>query len=176
MARYVFGLLGLLLVAALALVGLWRGPLADIPLGPPRGIAFEPDPADLHPPDLIVTDSEGQVALAPYSFCWEEGNQGVCAEGTAPESGTEPAFTSTEEQPVNLDFQMSWDLTISVDPEVGCDPFEITPGEMFSLDMDALGPSGDYVISIFARNDRGDASWMIRVHNEIEGPCGGDGI
>lgn len=128
------------------------------------------------PPALLIDDAEGSHSLKPLNFCWEykdgPGTAGTCAEGALLPGGGFPGYHLTEDETISLNFQFAWDqLSASVRPEDGsCDPYLIEFIEPRGFVFHELGPPGDYLVELDALAERGDAHWMIRIHNRADLP------
>lgn len=190
MAKYAVGyVLALLMLAVVGLV-LWTGggPMrlpwqnfgggGFVDIGRPMPIPFPAEPAPdtesmpefREPPDLIVTHAEGADRLSPMSFCWNDPQFSVCSESSLL-GGQEPVYPATRAVPVTLDFQMFWDVDILARHMViDCGQgWSLTDTWDVQIDLDV---PGEYLVEVTTSNARGQAQWVFRIDNHVEGDAG----
>jgi hypothetical protein len=116
-------------------------------------------PAEIRPPDLIVIAGSDEVALIPYSYCWHQDTDYVCADGEPADS---PALTLEDGDQLSLVFPVDWHLQGSLVPEDGpCDGTLEVDVLSDGTPITAIGPAGSYRFDVFGQGEGGEGAWSF---------------
>jgi hypothetical protein len=116
-------------------------------------------PPEIRPPDLIVTAGSEEVALIPYSYCWHQDTDYVCADGEPSDS---PALTLDEEDQLSFVYPVDWHLQGSLLPDGGaCNGTREVDVLSDGTPITALGPAGSYRFDVFGQGEGGDGAWSF---------------
>jgi len=121
------------------------------------------------PHSLLIRHQGETIRMRPISYCWTAGTVGVCADGGLQFPSEADALLNTRSAPLHFDFQHPWALNASVEWIDESCSYELThtfPNRGAQLEV--LGPPGDYLVTVHGNSPRGDASWVLRIHNEVD--------
>ncbi len=124
-----------------------------------------------NPHSLLVRHQGETIRMSPISYCWTTGPVGVCTDGVLEFPSETDALLNTESAPLHFDFQHPWALSALVEWIDEACSYELTrtfPNRGAQLDV--LGPPGDYLVTVSGNSPRGDASWALRIRNEVDLP------
>lgn len=115
-------------------------------------------PVDASPPSVVVTTDDGEIELAPWSFCWSWRGGGACGDGFEPDN---PPPVGA---PMHVDITFpedGWlfDATFTEVTEEPC-PLTLTTTAEPAGDgvhrLDPIGPAGDWQVRLFGTGPQGD--------------------
>lgn len=112
----------------------------------------------------------GIERIEPISFCWGNLGSSMCSDGLAGDPNQLEPLVNSPEHPLRFDFQHPWDLRATIAPFDGDCWYETDIFPNGGESLRTLGPQGDYWIMIQGSTLKGDASWGLRIQNEIELP------
>ena len=120
------------------------------------------------PLNMQVRQGDETLTVRPFTYCWSSGNQGLCVDGGP--SFEEGLLLNTENDPLYFDFHHPWTFTVVVENVVlGCEyPLKSFPNGGGRLT--SLGPPGEYRVLVSGLSPRGDASWGLRISNDLDLP------
>lgn len=109
------------------------------------------------PPPITLINSENQLALDAWSYCWSDGQDSICSDGAAPDPLPD---AGTADEPLRFDFGIAGfsfeATTLDLD---GIETGRLSVQDLGDglYDIDPFDEAGSQIVEIFGRNDdRGD--------------------
>lgn len=152
------------------------GPEIDATLVPPSSPATTSPPAtttdpvdSIHPPDLVIEAGAESLSLQPWTYCWTENSQFVCADGMPPDPL--PSLTLAPGDDLSFRFPLDWHLqgTLHQGDDMCSAAWEVdiiadgTP-------VEDLGPAGTYRFEVAGQGIGGDGFWTFELMSEADRP------
>jgi hypothetical protein len=145
-----------------------------VPAPAPRP-ALETSGNATRPPPVLVRGGGRELALPPWSSCWQAGNVGTCSDGRPPESP--PDIGSPAELEVEFpapDWRFSARATLTGEDCGREQSVELPATGPTTYRLAPIGPAGDYTITLFGRGrpgagQKGDVSTTFRWHTPRAG-------
>lgn len=126
------------------------------------------------PPPLVVRNGDDEVALPAFSYCWNEGDPGICADGQP----TEPLPAFDAGQPLTIGFEIpGWDFTAGSLSNCQAGSWTLTPVGDIEWELAATGIVDRSLLMIFGRGPQGDAAYALALESAgDDGDDSDDGI
>ncbi|NHC47188.1 hypothetical protein [Motilibacter aurantiacus] len=143
---------------------------APTPLAGPGTGAEPSSPIRGMRPALVVGSGSHEVLVHPHTYCWHEGEQGVCSDGNP----TEPYADLGVADEVGIRFDRSgWTFSAYAVPAGDrCGRIRPTPvwAEGKGWRLLPAGPAGAYDVSLSGRGPQGDVQAVFRLTTTLDRP------